>query len=225
MASASSTVCPSMPGAPLLRTTLSSARARLASDATSSSSRLVSAAQATVRADRLRFALCSRNARPLGCVRRPIAPAPVRAVGEHEAQLTVTRPSQPISPFAPRALPRFIAPTKRSDFWAGVGWSSLPPSGLPLHRGPVQTSPGKNTGCPAAAAPITAPASVGFWASRSKARSPGWTGLPRSSLAFGAAVRLGLLPHTASRRQHRASHDGPCCVQLPPAHGCYQLAP
>ena len=74
--------------------------------------------------------------------------------------------------------------------------------------GPAQTSPGKNTGCPAAAAPITAPASVGFWASRSKARSPGWDGLCRSSLAFGAAVRLGLLPHTASRRQHRASHDG-----------------
>jgi len=53
---------------------------------------------------------------PLGCVRRPLAPAPLRAVGEHEAQLTVTRPSQPISPFAPRALPRFIAHTKRSDF-------------------------------------------------------------------------------------------------------------
>jgi hypothetical protein len=41
-----------------------SASARLASDATSSSSRLVSPAQATVRADRLRFALCSRNAWP-----------------------------------------------------------------------------------------------------------------------------------------------------------------
>ena len=41
-ASASSTVCPSTPGAPLLRTTFNSARARLASDATSSSSRLVS---------------------------------------------------------------------------------------------------------------------------------------------------------------------------------------
>src|SRR5262245_34355973 len=64
----------------------------------------------------------------------PLAPAPVRAVGEHEAQLTVTRPSQPISPFAPRALPRFIAHTRRSDFWAGVGRSSLPPSGLPLIR-------------------------------------------------------------------------------------------
>ena len=71
---------------------------------------------------------------PLGCVRRPLAPAPVRAVGEHEAQLTVIRPSQPISPFAPRALPRFIAHTRRSDFWTGIGRSSLPPSGLPLAR-------------------------------------------------------------------------------------------
>jgi hypothetical protein len=34
-------------------------------------------------------------------------------------------------------------------------------------RGPAQTSLGKSTGCPAAPAPITAPASVGFWASRS----------------------------------------------------------
>jgi hypothetical protein len=42
-ASAVSTVWPSTPGAPLLRTTFSSAVARLASNATSSSSRLVSA--------------------------------------------------------------------------------------------------------------------------------------------------------------------------------------
>ena len=93
------------------------------------------------------------------------------------------------------------------------------------NNGPAQISPGNDTGCPAAPAPLTASASVGFWASRTEARSPGWDGLSRILLTFGAAVRLGLLPHTASRRQHRASHDGPCCVQLPPAHGCYQLAP
>jgi len=55
--------------------------------------------------------------------------------------------------------------------------------------------------CPAAAVPITVPTSVGHRASRSKARSPGRTGLLRALLAFGAAVRLGLLPHTASRPQ------------------------
>jgi hypothetical protein len=68
-------------------------------------------------------------------------------------------------------------------------------------RGPTQISLGKNTGCPAAPAPITAPASVGFWALRLETRSPGRSGLHRGSLAFGAAVRLGLLLHTASRRQ------------------------
>src|SRR5450755_1590489 len=50
-------------------------------------------------------------------------------------------------------------------------------------------------------APLTASASVGFWASRSKTRLPGRSGLLRSSLSFGATVCLGLLPHTASRRQ------------------------
>jgi NAD(P)-dependent dehydrogenase (short-subunit alcohol dehydrogenase family) len=49
--------------------------------------------------------------------------------------------------------------------------------------------------------PVTAPALVGFSASRLQTRSPGWFGLYRGSLAFGAAVHLGLLPHTASRRQ------------------------
>jgi len=57
------------------------------------------------------------------------------------------------------------------------------------------------TGCPAAPAPTTTPASVGFRASRFTARSPSRPRLLRGSLPFGAAVRLGLLPHTASRRQ------------------------
>src|SRR5262249_41882406 len=56
--------------------------------------------------------------------------------GESKAQLTGTRPSQSISPFAPPAFTGFHAPTKRSDFCMDVGRSSLPPSGLPLapHR-------------------------------------------------------------------------------------------
>jgi len=70
--------------------------------------------------------------------------------------------------------------------------------GMP-HRGPTQTSQGKDTRCTAAPVPTTLPASVGFWASRSKARSPGRPGLLRASLAFGAAARLRLPPHTASR--------------------------
>src|SRR5580658_711609 len=62
-ASAASTVWPSTPGAPLLRTTFSSALARLASDATSSSSRLVSATLAAGPLVFLVLALCSRKLR------------------------------------------------------------------------------------------------------------------------------------------------------------------
>jgi hypothetical protein len=51
----------------------------------------------------------------------------------------VTRPSQPISPFALRALPRFIAPIERSDFWAGIGRLSLPPSSLPFLTDPSRS--------------------------------------------------------------------------------------
>ncbi len=161
---------------------------------------------------------------PTGCVRPARLPAPLRAVGEGEAQLTVTRSSHSISPFAPPAFTGFNATTKRSDFCMGLGWSSLPPSGLPLGtpaaratgdpHGPMQISQGKDTDCTAAPVPNTAPISVGFWASRSLARSPDRPGLPRASLAFGAAARLRLPPHTSSRR-----------VQLPSACGCYQLAP
>ena len=82
--------CRQPPGAPLLRTTLSSARARYASDATSSSSRAASAAQARVRADFLRFAFCNRNKRRSDASGGPSLPPPVGAVAEHEAQLTLT---------------------------------------------------------------------------------------------------------------------------------------
>jgi hypothetical protein len=165
---------------------------------------------------------------PAGYVRRACLPAPLRAVGESKAQLTGTRPSQSISPFAPPAFTGFHAPTKRSDFCMDVGRLSLPPSGLPLAliaharwgalRGPMQTSQGKDTGCTAAPGPNTAPISVGFWASRSFARSPDRPGLHRASLTFGAAARLRLLPHTASRRQAGLSHDAP------PACSCLRLA-
>src|SRR6516164_9405302 len=57
------------------------------------------------------------------------------------------------------------------------------------------------------------------------ARSPDRPGLHRASLTFGAAARLRLLPHTASRRQAGLSRDAPTCVQLPSACGCFQLAP
>ena len=73
--------------------------------------------------------------------------------------------------------------------------------GSTAHADPCRPPRVRCTGCPATPAPITATTSVGFWASRSKARSPGRNSLLRGSLSFGAAVRLGLLPHTTSRLQ------------------------
>src|SRR5271166_5446718 len=84
---ASSTVCPSTPGAPLLRTTFSSARARFATDATSSSSRLVSAVQATALAVILRFALCSRKARPSDASDTLASPPPCASIPENFAMI------------------------------------------------------------------------------------------------------------------------------------------
>jgi hypothetical protein len=77
-----------------------------------------------------------------GYVRCARLPAPLRAVGEREAQLTVTRSSQSISPFAPPAFAGFNATMRRSDFCMGVGWSSLPPSSLPLAGCPI-ADPGR----------------------------------------------------------------------------------
>ena len=125
-------------------------------------------------------------------------------------------PRDPTSAW-PSAGRRCLLPAYRSHPIAHARWGAL--------RGPMQTSQGKDTGCTAAPGPNTAPISVGFWASRSLARSPDRPGLRRASLTFGAAARLRLLPHTTSRRQAGLSRDAPTCVQLPSACGCFQLAP
>jgi hypothetical protein len=92
--------------------------------------------------------------------------------------------------------------------------SFRPTARLGVSADPCRSPRVRYTECTAAPVPNTAPISVGFWASRSFARSPDRPGLPRASLSFGAAARLRLPPHTSSRR-----------VQLPSACGCYQLAP
>jgi hypothetical protein len=111
-------------------------------------------------------------------------------------------PSQ-VRPYLYSCAPSIFCRRVLGVLGMGIGQSSLPPSGLPLedasNRGPTQTSQGKDTEFTAAPVPNTAPTSVGFWASRSLARSPGRPGLLRASLAFGAAARLRLPPHMASR--------------------------
>ena len=169
-ASAASTVCPSTPGAPLLRTTFSSALARLASDATSSSSRLVSATLAAGPARLLAPRFMQQEAPPLGCVRGLGRPAPRRAVGEHEAQLPWSRPSQSISSLCSTGfhrLPRYYEEIRLLHGHRPVVVASF---GSTARADPCRPPWVRCTGCPAASVPITAPASVGFWASRSKAR-------------------------------------------------------
>ncbi len=154
-----------------------------------------------------------------GCVRRACLLAPSRAVGECKAQLTRNRPSQSISSFAPPAFAGLSAPTRRSDFCAGLGWSSSPPSSLPLSQADPPRPPRvRRVGCPAAAGLNTAPTSVGFWALRSLARSPGRPGLLRASLSLGAAVRQPASSPHGLAAPEAASHDPSS------ACGCLRLA-
>src|SRR5580700_6622293 len=212
-ASASSTVCPSTPGAPLLRTTLSSALARLASDATASSSRLASTTPVPGPVVFLPLALCNRKSRRSDASEGDGVPLPEGLSANPKVSCRGPVFLNPSLPWLRRLSPAStLLRRDPTSEWASsrrrcllrVYRAGAPPS-LTRNgcrpRGPTQTSLGKNTGCPAAAAPLTTPTSVGFWASRSKTRSPGRPGLLRSSLSFGATVRLGLLPHTASRRQ------------------------
>src|SRR5665647_1785297 len=199
-ASAVSTVWPSTPGAPLLRTTFSSASAKLASDATSSSSRLVPTTQVAGPLVFLRLAVCSRKSRRSDASDGSVFPPPKGLSANTRLNCRGPVFLNPSLPLLDRLSPASLLIRRDpTSAWASTRRRCL----LRAYRsrGPTQISLGKNTGCPAAPAPITASASVGFWASRSKTRSPGRSGLLRSSLSFGATVCLGLLPHTASRRQ------------------------
>src|SRR5208283_1194467 len=78
-----------------------------------------------------------QEASPVGCVRWLALPAPRRAVGERDGQLSWSRLFQSIPSLAPLAFTNFVATMKRSDFCVDIVPSSLPPSGLPLARTPA----------------------------------------------------------------------------------------
>ena len=185
----------------------------------------MSAVLATVRAVRLRFAVCSRKARrpdasgglpprPLAGCRRTqssidgdpsfsihlsLCSTGFHRLRRYYEEIRLLRGRRPVVVASFRST--------ASHPIAHARWGAL--------RGPMQTSQGKDTGCTAAPGPNTAPISVGFWASRSLARSPDRSGLHRASLTFGAAARLRLLPHTASRRQAgRLATPRPACSCL-----------
>jgi hypothetical protein len=207
-----------------LRTTLSSARARLASDATVSSSRAVSTTPVPGPLVFLLLALCSRKLRRSDASEGSVVPPPEGLSANTRLSCRGPVFLNPSLPLLHRLSPASaLLRRDPTSAWASAGRRCLLPAyrlGYQAHarrgdpHGPMQTSQGKDTGCTAAPVPNTAPTSVGFWASRSLARSPDRPGLLRASLSFAAAARLGLPPHTAS--QH---------VQLPSACGCYQLAP
>ncbi len=108
----------------------------------------------------------------------------------------------------------------------------MPPSPLPPRGGPVETSWGKDEQCPAAPAPTTAPATVGDWASCSRAHSPGsgqpaegftcvrCCGSPRASIPHDLAEES-----FESIRQSSREGLSPSLVQLPLARGCLRQAP
>src|SRR5262249_54724791 len=83
----------------------------------------------------------------------------------------------------------------------------------------MQTSQGNDTGCTAAPGTNTGPISVGFWASRSLARSPDRPGLHRASHLRSVLQRAsGFFP----TRPHGARPD--CLATPPPACSCLRLA-
>ena len=103
--------------------------------------------------------------------------------------------------FALRALPRFIAPIERSDFWAGIGQLSLPPSSLPLITDPSRSPWVRTLDVPPQPFPLPPQLRLDFGRRvrrHAHPAEPACSGLHlRSVLRF--AIRL--LPRTASRRQ------------------------
>ncbi len=160
-ASAASTVCPSTPGAPLLRITFSSACARLAFTRHSSSSRLLSTTPAPgpPRLPVPRF--MQQNASPPGCVRWLRRFAPRRAVGEREVQLPWSRLSQSISPFGSIGFHRLHCYYEENRLPRGRRPVVVASSGSTAGADP-RGSPWVRTRCPATPAPITEPASADF---------------------------------------------------------------
>src|SRR5450755_868563 len=147
-ASASSTVCPSTPGAPLLRTTFNSARARLASDATSSSSRLVSTTPVPGPLVFLLLALCSRKPRRSDASEGLAAPPPEGLSANTRFNCRGPVFLNPSLPLLYRLSPASLLIRRDpTSAWASTRRRCL----LRVYssRGPTQTSLGKNTGCPA----------------------------------------------------------------------------
>src|SRR5271155_3393513 len=159
-----------------------------------------------------------------GCVRALSLSVPRRAVGEHEAQLPGSRLSQSISSLAPLAFTSLLATMRRSDFCVGVVPSSLPPSGLPLEADPRRPPWVMTLDVPPLPPPLPLRPRMDF--GRRVRRHADPAGPACSGVHLRSVLRCasGFFP-TRPRGASLASRDGRDCVQLPPARGCYHLAP
>jgi len=160
-ASASSTVWPSTPGAPLLRTTFSSALARLASDATSSSSRLVSAALAAGPLVFLLLALCSRAFRRSDASEGSIVPHP-KGCRRTRGSIAVVPSFSIHLLLCSTGFHRLLRYYKEIRLLHGHRPVVVASFRSTARADPCISPWVRCTGCLAAAVPTTAPTSVGF---------------------------------------------------------------
>ena len=162
---------------------------------------------------------------PVGCVRHARLPAPIRAVGKYEAQLTVTRLSQSISPFAPLIFTSFIARTKRSDFGMRIGIVVVASFQPTAHADPCRSPRVRTLNV------LPLPASIPLRSRLDFGRCVPWhahpigPACPRLHLRSVLQHASGFFPTRPPGARAWASHDGDPCMQLPSARGCYQLAP
>ena len=218
--SAASTVCPSTPGAPLLRTTFSSARARLARDATSSSSPHGAGAPARVAA--------SSWTSPYAAERRAPRMRPTRLPPRPLAGCRRMRSSIDAEPSFSIHLSLCSAGFRQPHALLRRDPTSAGPSAgrrrlLPAYRrraGPRRPPRVRPLDVPPPPAPIPLRPRLDF------GRRVPWHANPAgpacSGLHFRSMLRLAerLPPHTASRRRAWTSEAAslPCsCLRLPVA--------
>ena len=162
---------------------------------------------------------------PIGYVRHARLPAPIRAVGEYEGQLTVTRLSQSISPFAPLIFTSFLARTKRSDFCMRIGIVVVASFQPTAHADPCRSPRVRTLNV------LPLPASIPLRSRLDFGRCVPWHAHPIGPacprLHFRSVLQhaSGFFPTRPRGARAWASHDGDPCMQLPSARGCYQLAP
>ena len=164
-----------------------------------------------------------------GYVRGPVASAPGWAVGERQFQLMLDRSSQSISPFALPTFTGFLARMERSDFWADIDRSSLPPPGLPsLCKAQTTDLPRpprvRTLNVPPPPLRLPPQPRLDFGRHVHGHAHPAETASMEFTLVRCCGLPPASSPHDLAAKAE-PSRDRSVYMQLPSAHGCYQLAP